>query len=136
MKLVLAAALLSLSSVTPAGAQDSFMSKRPQGFAGEGHAEHHDKYLGLTNKLNGAGCSGRDCRPSQSRWNPNADACEVMVDGRWQLVPNDLVILDDAWLQHIGRPRWDQQAHVCASEYKSPDGTHRVYCLIPGASGQ
>lgn len=115
--------------------EDSFRSSRPQGYVGQGHDQNHEHYQGLMNKQNGSCCNGMDCRPTQARWNPVSKMYEAMVDGRWQSVPNGNVILDNAWLEHIGRPRWDNQAHVCASVYIKPDGNKMVYCLILPESG-
>lgn len=130
------AIVIGLASVAPAGAQDSFRSSRPQGYVGQGHDENHKHYQGLKNKQNGSCCNGMDCRPTQAKWNPVTNTWEAMVDGRWQSVPNDNVILDNAWLEHIGRPRWDRQAHVCASIYANPGGNKQVYCLILPESDQ
>lgn len=134
MRVLLSAALI-VASAGVAVAQGGF-SPRPQGYPGVGHAEHHEKYIGLTNKRGASCCSGIDCRPTQARWNATANTWEAMVNGQWQLVTDGDVILDDAWLQQLGRPRWDSQAHVCAALKGNADGTHRIYCLIPSESGQ
>jgi hypothetical protein len=124
-----------LASGERAKAQDSFMSERPQGFAGEGHPEHHHNYEGLRNSMGGSCCNGKDGRPTQGRWNPETESWEAMVNGQWQTVPWPNVV-DDGLLAAQGRQRWDNQSHVFASPMRKPDGTYQIWCFIPGESGQ
>lgn len=116
--------------------QDRMMSTRPQGFFLDGHAENHKHYEGLRNHQNTSCCSSADCRPTTARWNNALGAWQALVNGQWQAVTNADLVLDDAFLQEQGRPRWSSQAHVCTAQTPGPDGTYRVYCLIPGASDQ
>lgn len=110
-------------------------SSRPQGFAGEGHAENHAHYQGLRNKQNGDCCNDKDCRPTQARLNNATGLWEAMVDGQWKSVDNPNLVLDDAFLAAQHHPRWDTQAHICASPAQ-PWGKYTIYCLIPPGSGQ
>jgi hypothetical protein len=132
-KLVALALAIALAPVE-AGAQGAFQSTRPQGYFGEGHAEHHDQYFGMRNGMGGSCCDGSDGRPTQGRWNPNTDSWEAMVNGQWQAVPWPNVI-DDGVLARQGRQRWDNQSHVFASKHRRADGTYAIYCFIPGESG-
>lgn len=131
--LALAAIGLALAGL-PAVAQDAFKSARPQGYFGDGHAEHHDNYQGLRNGMGGSCCNGRDGRPTQGRWNAATESWEAMVNGKWQTVPWPNV-LDDGVLSAQKRPRWDNQSHVFAGEHMRSDGTYTIYCFIPPSSG-
>lgn len=133
--LLLTAILVVLLSMA-AHADGRLQSARPQGMFGEGHAENHMHYDGMTNKQGGSCCNGGDCRPTTARWNAKAGRWEALVQGAWQRIENENLILDDAWLEHIGHPRWDQLSHVCAAERPQSNGTYTVYCLLPAGSGQ
>ncbi len=128
----LAAALL----VLVASPSDRLQSSRPKGYADQGHAENHAHYKDLKNKQNGSCCNGHDCRPTTARWNNKSGMWEALVNGAWHAISNANLVLDDAWLEAQGHPRWDSQAHVCASDYPRSDGTYTVWCLIPPGSGQ
>lgn len=119
-----------------AHAQGRLQSARPRGYFLDGHAENHKHYEGLRNHQMTSCCSGQDCRPTTARWNNRTGMWEALVQGQWQAVSNADLVLDDAFLQGQGHPRWDTQAHICTAQTPGPDGTYRVYCLIPPGSGQ
>jgi hypothetical protein len=104
---VLLAALLG--QCTKARAQD--------GHHGQGHAEHHDFYKGLTVPGNPhiACCDNRDCRPTRAYLDDN-DVWWAMVDGRFLPVPKWRVL-------KVAPP--DGRSHVCATG-------DRIICFVAG----
>ncbi len=94
------------------------------GHHGVGHGEMHHWYETLRDRKGRQCCSGRDCRPTQSRL--HRGKIEVMVDGIWAPVPKEK-ILDEI------SP--DLRAHVCAPLRPHSYPLGFVYCVtLPAGS--
>jgi hypothetical protein len=56
---------------------------------GIGAAHAHDIYTDLVGRDGGSCCNGKDCKPAPYRM--TAAGVEMFVDGRWVLVPEDVI---------------------------------------------
>jgi hypothetical protein len=56
---------------------------------GIGAADAHDIYTDLIARDGGSCCNGKDCHPAPYRM--TAAGVEMLVDGRWVLVPEDVI---------------------------------------------
>ncbi len=82
------------------------------------HDGVHDAWLETLKQPGGASCcSGRDCLPTDD-WRPTAAGYEVLLQGRWTLVPADRVIT------HRGNP-------TGRAVLRSMGDT--IFCFVPGA---
>jgi hypothetical protein len=89
------------------------------GHYGVGHEKWHREFYSKLKRNDGSPCcSNYDCRPTKSRW--VRDHYEVEVEGRWTVVPWDIIKPEIA-------P--DSGAHVCASP--ETDGfMASLFCVI------
>ena len=65
-------------------------TQKNMGHHGIGHAEMHHWYETLRDRKGRQCCSGRDCRPTESRLRDGK--IEVMVDGIWAPVPAEKIL--------------------------------------------
>jgi hypothetical protein len=87
---------------------------------GVGHDTWHAQfYSKLTRDDGGSCCNFIDCRPTSSR--TVGDHYEVMVDGKWTLVPPDTI-------RKVVAP--DHGAHVCAANKVDEFNTDIIFCVV------
>lgn len=125
--------LLATCAAEPAfaaeGWEGGFKSSRPEGWRGVGHAEHHQHYRPLHNKIGTHCCDDGDCRPTTARW--TGSGWDVMVNGHWMHLKADSHrVLDSEFLEKRGTPRWDTQAHVCVSPPEEKKAEPYILCFI------
>lgn len=113
-----------LASTAGSSAQEHALHELPadrQGRHGVGHSTwHHNFYSKLIRKDTKTSCCNlNDCSPTSSRM--GADGYEVLVEGEWTLVPQDVI-------QNVTAP--DGGAHVCFPPQPSnyPKGT--LFCVV------
>lgn len=93
------------------------------GSRGDGHAEHHDWYNGLTRPdVGGSCCHGAtaaregDCRPVRA-WLHDDGVWRAVVDRRLVAIPPEKIIM---------RSAPDGGSHLCMSDLGF------IYCFVPG----
>ena len=88
-------------------------------------ADAHDWYSNLVSPSGEPCCDGRDCRPVESRYNPQSRRLELGIDGVWAPVDPGKV---------LPIPSADGNAHACfARLWRKGEMTPLFRCIIlPG----
>jgi hypothetical protein len=87
---------------------------------GVGHDTWHEVFYSKLHQDNGKSCCNfNDCRPTVSR--TVGDHYEVMVDGKWMVVPIDTI-------RKVTAP--DRGAHVCATIIDEIILTPHILCVV------
>ena len=93
-----------------------------QGIFGQGHAEYHQSYRRMENKLGTDCCSDGDCRPTRAVFDGETEMWLACLNERPILIPSAVHVKDAFGLSEF--------ASICADPIFST-----LYCFVPPYSG-